>query len=445
MARRRGDRRPVARARRAVPLGAAALVALCACQSIQQRVTQTLNPGPPVELENTVDLLPPSGLRVLSTESRRIALAWDPVLVGDVAGYAVLRSRFEGGEYELAGRTRSRFETVYTDPGSPDEPLGDGETIRYRVLALDEKGSVSNGHAHISATTDPRPEPPAGLHAYSNLPRKVVLAWDPATSAGVAGYGVLRSPTLAGPWHRVATLRGRLQTVHEDAVPGDLRVLYYRLVSFNAFDAESEMSEPIRAVTKAEPLPPTRLVVAERRLGAIVLAWTPNVERDLDGYRIYRTSRGPRGWRAEQLIAAPGPRDTTFTDADVGCAQLVRYRLRAVDGDGLQSDFSLPLETAGETLGLEVRIRSDGVPVLHWDTALARPWPLAEVTEVRGALPDRLLGEVGARGPFALDVLDPGPRRVGVTLTERRQPGARSRPRHTPRCDLDVDVGKIGP
>jgi len=416
-------------------------MALGGCQSLQQRLKQQLDPDPPVALEKTGDLLPPAGLRVLSTGSRSIALAWEPVLVGDVAGYAVLRSRSGGGEYALAGRTRSRFDTIFTDHGPGDDPLGDGETVGYRVLAIDDAGSVSNGHAHISATTDPRPEPPSGLHAYSNLPRKVVLGWDPAESPDVAGYGVLRSPTLAGPWHRVATLRGRLTTVHTDPVPGDLRVLYYRLVSFNAFDAESEMTGPIRAVTKAEPLPPTRLQVSERRIGRIVLAWTANVERDLDGYRVYRTSRGPRGWRRERLIASPGAHETAFADTAVGCAELVRYRLRAGDSDGLQSGFSLPLEATGERLGLEVRVRGDGVAVLHWDPARTQPWPRAEISEIRSVLPDRWLGEVGGTGPFALDKLGSGAHRVGVSLTERRQPGARIRPRQTPRCELDVDIG----
>ena len=164
------------------------------------------------------------------------------------------------------------------------------------------------------------------------------------------------------------------------------------------------------------------------------------MERDLDGYRIYRATRGRRGWGRERLIASRGPRDTTFTDAEVGCAQPVRYRLRAVDSDGLESDFSRPLEATGEELGLEVRPGADGVPVLHWDAERAAPWPIAEVIEVRPALPDRSLGEVPSAGPFALDALEPGPRRVGVSLTERRQPGSRARPRHAPRCDLAVDV-----
>ena len=387
--------------------------------------------------------LPPTGLRVNSTEARQIALAWDPVLVGDVEGYAVLRSGVEGS-FTAIGRTGSRFATVYTDAGRSFERLGDAATYRYRIHALDPDGKLGREYAEVSATTDPPPESPTGLRAYSNLPRRVVLAWDPNLSHDVSGYAVMRSPTLAGPWDRVAEIDGRLATVHEDPVPGDLRVLYYGLVALNEFGGESAMTEPIRAVTKAEPLPPIGLGVAARRLGAVDLVWQPNVERDLQGYRVFRAESRAASWRSERLIATPGPGETAFTDPHVGCAQQLRYRILAVDADGLESDYSKALEVTGEDLGLFTQRDSRGALLLHWNTERASAWPTARIIEVIPAFPDRTLGQVPSAGPFRLGGLAPGERRVGVTLAHPPRMGTEA-PDPAPRCEVSVRIADTRP
>jgi fibronectin type 3 domain-containing protein len=418
-----------------VLLAAALLVG---CQTLADRVAKRLNREAPIDMERSVDLLAPTGLRVTSTGERQIALAWDPVLVGAISGYAVLRAPPDG-PFDPIGRTGSRFETVYVDAGRGADRLGDGTRWRYRLHTLDLDGRISRDHSDVSATTDPPPDPPAGLRAYSNLPRRVVLAWDPNPSTYVWGYEVRRSPTLAGPWDAVARLEGRLATVHEDPVPGDLRVLYYRVVALNAFDGESEPSDPIRAVTKAEPLPPIGLDVTGRRLGRVVLAWQANVERDLRGYRVYRAERDGPGWTSERVVASLAREELSFTDVRVGCGQQLRYRMRAIDSDGLESDFSEPLEVAGEDLGLAAK----GLR-LEWDAKRASAWPLARVSQIRRALPDRTLGEVPSKGPFPLGDLAPGSYRLGVTLLH--PPGAESPPpAPAPRCLTEVRIPASGP
>ena len=107
----------------------------------------------PLVFDKGSHLLPPEGLRVTSNEDRQISLAWDPVLVGDVAGYAILRAKGTGEVvYERVGITRSRFGTVFTDAGASAGALGDGQTYAYRVHPYDKKGRVSRSHAALTAT-----------------------------------------------------------------------------------------------------------------------------------------------------------------------------------------------------------------------------------------------------------------------------------------------------
>lgn len=389
---------------------AALLLAAVGCAELRARVAEFL-PEPTIDFEREVELVPPEGLRITSTPDRQVALAWDPVLIGDVAGYAIIRARVASGPYIPVGRTSSRFETVFVD-GGDDGKLGDGQTYYYRIHPYDGEGRVSKSHVFAKASTLPPPEPPRELQVYSNLPRLAVLRWEPSPSSNVAGYVVLRGPTMAGPWERVTFVPGALHTVYEDRVPGDLRVLYYRLRGVNRFGGESEMTEPVRAVTKAEPLPPVGLTVAESRVGRIRLRWEPNVESDIAHYLVLRMTRGEDAWNKEQSVADVAAPAIEWVDTEVGCAERVRYRLRAVDADGLASANSRPLETVGPDIGLELR----GLE-LAWDATRTRGWTRARVYERRQLLPDSLLGEVAADESFPLTALSPGPHELVVVLT----------------------------
>lgn len=422
-------------------------LALLGCSSLDPRLVEETFYSKYVELsfDRRADLIPPERLRVTSTADRQIALAWDPVLVGDVAGYAILRSREAANGFELIGRTMSRFQTVYIDAGSGPELLGDEQTYHYRVHPFDTQGEVSRSHAYISAATDPRPEPPSGLRAYSNQPRKVALAWEPSRNLAVAGYAVYRSPTPAGEWVQVGFAKGRLNTVWEDDVAGDLRVMYYRIKALNNFSGASDPSSPVQAVTKAEPLPPIALGASAETLGSVELGWAPNVEPDLRGYEVRRAVEEPNGDLGSEQSLGEVPADASrFVDTNVGCGQRMRYRVRAIDRDQLVSGFSEPLTVTSQDLALGVAAGASG-PELRWDPARASRWPTARIAELRSALPDRELGTLAADARFPLRDLSAGVHRLRVTLTASDPAtGVAGAIPDAPSCIVDVEVREDG-
>ena len=385
-------------------------LALAGCASTAEKVATTLFvKDQPLVFDRASDLLPPESLRVTSNADRQISLAWDPVLVGDVAGYAILRGTASAeGSFHRIGITTSRFGTVFTDQGDKPGSLGDGQTYSYRVHPYDRQGRVSRSHAALTATTEPRPAIPEGLQVYSNLPRKAVLSWKPSEQNAVAGYGIYRCPTMAGPWERVAFAEGRLNSVHEDPNPGDLRVMYYRITAVNRFGGESEMTEsPIRAVTKAEPLPPTGLEADAKHLGRVALQWAANVEPDVRGYEIWRSEKLGADFAPETRIATVGADKTSYLDPAVGCGETVRYRLRALDADGLESFYSEPLEVTGPDLALALQRTPEGF-VLRWDPARGKLFASARVSQLRSVLPDKELASVSGAAEAALPALAPG-------------------------------------
>ncbi len=399
----------MARERRAFALAFVAAGAF-ACASTTDEIAERLFArDQPLVFDRGSRLLPPEGLRVTSSQDREIALAWDPVLVGDVAGYAILRAKGSGDDaYVRVGITKSRFGTVFSDAGASAGALGDGQTYAYRVHPYDTQGRISRSHAALIATTEARPGVPEGLQVYSNLPRSAVLSWKPSDAPAVSGYAIYRCPTMAGPWERVVFVDGRLNTVYEDTVPGDLRVMYYKIAAVNRFGGESEPTDqPIRAVTKAEPLPPIGLEASASSLGRADLRWAPNVEPDLASYEVWRALSNGSGYGEEVEIAQVPAGTTALADAAIGCGESARYRLRATDADALVSLPSDPLEVKGQDAGLALT-RRDGALVVSWDPARAGDWTAVRVSEVRGALPDREIASVADSSEVVLPEFEVG-------------------------------------
>jgi len=332
-------------------------------------------------VEPTADLQAPEGLRAASGELREIPLKWEPLLVGDVAGYVVERAPEREGPFEPLAKVSGRLATTYLDrktipdqpassapsddqPSAPEDERGkDGITWFYRVRAYAPDGAAGSRASTVAvATTAPPPEAPEDLRAYSRQPRAVPLSWQASPDPNVVGYRLERSPSASGPFELLAKVDGRHQTIYVDRGLGDLRVFYYRVIAVNAAGGLGDPSEPARAVTKPEPLPPIGLRTIAQRLGANEVAWDPNVEEDIVGYRLYRTRESDD---APALVASLNADETRATDDGVAAGQQVSYTLIAIDRDGLQSDPSDPIEVESEGYGLSATVRPDGVH-LEW-------------------------------------------------------------------------------
>ncbi len=335
--------------------------------------------GPP----GSADLPSPRVVHATSGELRAIPVYWDPLMSGDVGGYAVERSAARDGPYQPIAALAGRSATAYLDlgpstwPGAdPDrKELNDGETLFYRIRAFDSQGGQSIAVSTVVvASTAPAPGPPTGLRTFSHQPRQVPLSWNASLDPRIAGYVIERSPTGRGPFERRAEISDRHDTVYIDRGLGDLRVFHYRISAVNTAGGRGEPSAPVRAVTKSEPLPPLGLSVAGRRLGANGLAWEPNVERDLTGYRL---TRRRRNGRANEPVATLPAGTTEALDEAVGAGEQVTYSLVAVDSDGLESIVS-EIQVTSVDYELSAKARADGIE-LAWNPRSQEGWSGARV------------------------------------------------------------------
>jgi hypothetical protein len=190
---------------------------------------------------------------------------------------------------------------------------------------------------------------------------------------------VYRSPSSGGPFEPLARIEGQHTTVYVDSGLGALRVFYYQVTARNVFGAEGPPSEPVRAVTKPEPLPPIGLRTVEQRLGTNRLMWEPNVETDIAEYRLLRIREGAD---VPEVVASVPLEATTAEDDAVAAGERVAYALVAVDSDGLQSASSEPIGVECEGYGLSARGEPDGVH-LRWNPRAEEGFHGARVLRTR--------------------------------------------------------------
>ncbi|HEY8121811.1 MAG TPA: hypothetical protein VII78_10875 [Myxococcota bacterium] len=330
-------------------------------------------PAPELSDEPNSALTRVEGVAALDGELRAIPLRWDASREQEVAGYVVERSVSADGPFAYIATLADRFQTVYVDSGRDLAPkrtrgvagggLAHGDTYYYRVRPFDRDGRIGAAAASVvSGTTAAKPAPPGGVQAYSHLPRRVALRWQPASDPSVTGYVVSRSPSPSGVYAELARIEGRHQTVYLDRELPDLGVFYYRVASMDAAGGIGDPSGAERAVTKGEPLPPTGLRVASQGIGTNTLTWEANVEPDLRGYRLLRERPGAK--EAERVAELPADA-TRATDSAVAPGERVTYRLIALDGDGLRSGPSDPAEVTGVAYDLQAEAAADGVH-LRW-------------------------------------------------------------------------------
>jgi fibronectin type 3 domain-containing protein len=294
------------------------------------------------------DLPAVTGLRAVSNELREVPLGWTPASDPRVRGYVIERALGPEGPFERIAVVVEPYDSSFVDrgfdlarkaPEAHNEPgLGDGARYYYRLRGYDAEHHVAAAASEtVTGRTAPPPAPPDDLRAFSQLPRRIGLAWRAPTDPHVVGYRVERSPSAAGPFTVVGRVDGRHRTTFVDRDLGDLRVFYYRVSAVSAAGSEGPPTDPVRALTKAEPLPPAELRVGTHG-STQELVWEPNSERDVARYRVQRKVGGA-GF--EDLASVEAPH---FVDETAPPDEPLEYRVIAVDADGLESAPSAPVQ-----------------------------------------------------------------------------------------------------
>ncbi|WP_432484233.1 pectinesterase family protein [Kineococcus esterisolvens] len=272
----------------------------------------------------TADTTAPAAVRSLKAKgsTSSVKLSWSKGSEKDLAGYRVYRAS-ASGEFQLLATTTS---PKFTDKGAPA-----GFTSHYRVSAVDRAGNES---APVTASALRRdktaPGTPSGLVATAGGDG-IALDWADGADGDLAGYVVQRA---TGTSRSFKALTGTPVTASAwndtTAVPGTAYT--YRVTAVDHSGNDS------RAATTGAVLPDdvapavVRSLKAKGSSSGVTLSWSKNREKDLVGYRVYRSATADGEF---ELVGTPT--SAKFSDKTAPEGVFSHYRVTAVDLSGNES------------------------------------------------------------------------------------------------------------
>lgn len=217
-----------------------------------------------------------------------------------------------------------------------------GQTYFYRVCGVDFFGRESEPSPPQSITVQPliALDPPEGVAAAVDG-ATVRLIWKPVTDASVKGYHVYRSDSAVGNFRRLTAQPVSAPTyLDRDLEEGSF--FYYRITSVDAEGKESPQSLAAIAiiVDKTPPKPPTQLQAHPQR-GKVTLTWQSSPDKDVEGYRIYRSTE--RDGTYMLVTAELVPEQSFSEELPEKARNLFWYKVRTVDRAGNESGESEPI------------------------------------------------------------------------------------------------------
>lgn len=322
------------------------------------RVGSIGEPSKPVKVSTRPRPAAPQGLAAESSQVRCVPLEWQIHQEEDVTRYDIYRAEAKDEPFDRIASVNGRENTTYCDGGAEPGSLKDAQTYFYRIRAVNGVTAESADSETISAITRAAPPVVENLIAVTGLPRRIELSWSESPDKKVVGYEIDRSEA-GGAFLRIARVSGRDTTNYKDAGEETTRFMRsnvivalkdgmayaYRIRAFNAADAKSDWIKPVAAMTKVVPVAPTGLKATRGIARTITLTWSANPEEDIAKYAVASSPSPDRNF----LVAAhlPAGESTTLTQEDLGNGQTRYYHVKAIDADGLESDWS---QTArGET------------------------------------------------------------------------------------------------
>lgn len=338
--------------------------------------TEESQPSEPVAGRTAPPPAAVKGLTAQSGEVRCIPVSWEPAVEESVTAYELQRGESED-EMERLEVVKGRMNTAYLDGKKNPGRLGDAQRFYYKIRAVNRVGAAGEWSETVSAATRPVPPMVTGVRAKEGLPRQVNVEWTKSPDEKVAGYVLLRADENSD-WKEIATLEGLETTAFEDR-GGEKKGLgrlkdgmnyHYAVVAFNAGGARSEQSEPVTAMTKVVPARPAGLSVVSGLPRKMELNWAPNSETDIDHYVVEASAGGANRWK--EIARTP---ETSFMEKNLDDGISRDYRVRAVDRDTLQSEWSESASGATKPLppppeNLRAQWREDDV-LLKWDASAA--------------------------------------------------------------------------
>lgn len=277
---------------------------------------------------------PPAEVRAITDQPLKVPITWQASLDPVIKGYAIFRSKKEEGPFLQIDYVSDQKQQEYIDSGSWDTPLENNTTYYYFVRSVNVVDVHSPDSPIVSATTKAAPTLVTAFSAENGLLKSVRLSWQISPEPDIAEYEIFRGTAEEGVRRKITSVQAA-QTEYVDSGLDDGRMYWYQIRSIDTDGLLSPLTKSIKAVTKRPPLRPLGLRAQAGATG-IQVSWNPNHEKDIDHYDI-----------ATVGFLTGTPEQTTepffLYQQEEKPGTTIRFKVRAVDSDGLKSEYSEPI------------------------------------------------------------------------------------------------------
>jgi uncharacterized protein len=304
---------------------------------------------------------------------REVRLSWKPVGSPFIRGYNVYRGPADGETLVRIKRVEAPSDLNRKVEFADRDGLADLTRYKYRITAVEEGETETSPSPPAYAVTRGKPPMAEEFRAAGGRVKQIDLAWKAATAEEVEGYKLYAAKEKETEMTLLKTIPGRQTDRYTDNSRGlydkleDGMTYRYRLTTFNRVQVESDAAPEVTARTKPRPQKVSGLRGEGAKPKSVPLSWSPNPEKDIVQYHLFRAAEGGDFERIAK------PRENSYLDQGLKDNTLYRYRIQAEDKDGLLSEDSeiasvrtkgRPSRPEGATGGVDA-----GKTILTWKAA----------------------------------------------------------------------------
>lgn len=272
-----------------------------------------------------------SFIQAISNLPRQIKIIWRPHSNERIESYKIERSSPSTSEWEKLDTVDGRLQAEYIDLD-----LDDNVVYNYRVTALSFDGLESQPSTIVKAQTKPLPEGILSLKASRDLPRKIVLTWEPSQSSDVIKYNIYRSSDADNGFDVIKTVDTNVLEF-QDFVNEDGKAYFYKISSVDKDGLESDLNiNSVMGSTLGKLAKPV-ITLAQIQGEKAILNWQPGDRRAVS-YVIHKSIKEnffkTKKEKIENINAL------RFEDKDIVRGVVYSYSIQAVDKNGILSEIT---------------------------------------------------------------------------------------------------------
>lgn len=283
-------------------------------------------------------IAPVSFFQSIGNMPKSAKLLWRPHPNAKINSYIIDRLNVNDQKWSEIATITGRLNAEFID-----RDLKDGQIYYYRVRAVAFDKLITEPSETSKLVTKPLPPVVTNITATSDIPKTIIVNWEPSSISDLDHYNIYRSSTSNGLFAYHVKLN---ETKFTDTIKEDGATFFYKITAVDKDDLESPQSTPVvQGSSLIKPKAPSSFD-GKISSNGVDVTWVNSDPRTVS-YTIIKTTK--KSWIDRLSVEINNISDTKFHDGDVNPNVEYLYEVVSVDKDGIRSLPTLPIALHYET------------------------------------------------------------------------------------------------